>query len=276
MKRYPTFKTSLISAAFGQFASKSFPPFLQKMINKTYTASMRVDLNEFNAPESYPTLNALFTRRLQKARNIESAQTQFISPCDSFITAQGVIEEHCALQIKGHTYRVNDLLGDYCSLAAKQKLEKGHYINFYLSPKDYHRYHVPIDMRIAKAVHIPGHLYPVNVTWLRKVEGLFCENERVILECYTEDAKLFYMVFVGALNVGKMCFTFDETIQTNAKASLQQCYMYDNVWMKKGQELGHFEMGSTIVMLFEKESFKTHVSQDAPIRFGMPLGEALL
>jgi phosphatidylserine decarboxylase len=276
MKRYPIFKTSLISAAFGQFASKSFPPFLQKMINKTYTASMRVDLNEFNAPESYPTLNALFTRRLQKARTIESAQTQFISPCDSFITAQGVIEEHCALQIKGHTYRVNDLLGDYCSLATKQKLEKGHYINFYLSPKDYHRYHVPIDMRIAKAVHIPGHLYPVNVTWLRKVEGLFCENERVILECYTEDAKLFYMVFVGALNVGKMCFTFDKTIQTNAKASLQQYYMYDNLWMKKGQELGHFEMGSTIVMLFEKESFKTHVSQDAPIRFGMPLGEALL
>jgi phosphatidylserine decarboxylase len=276
MKRYPIFKTSLISAAFGQFASKSFPPFLQKMINKTYTASMRVDLNEFNAPESYPTLNALFTRRLQKARDIESAQTQFISPCDSFITAQGVIEEHCALQIKGHTYRVNDLLGDYCSLATKQKLEKGHYINFYLSPKDYHRYHVPIDMRIAKAVHIPGHLYPVNVTWLRKVEGLFCENERVILECYTEDAKLFYMVFVGALNVGKMCFTFDKTIQTNAKASLQQYYMYDNLWMKKGQELGHFEMGSTIVMLFEKESFKTHVSQDVPIRFGMPLGEALL
>ncbi len=226
MKRYPTFKTSLISAAFGQFASKSFPPFLQTMINKIYTASMRVNLNEFNAPESYPTLNALFTRRLQKARDIESAQTQFISPCDSFITAQGVIEEHCALQIKGHTYRVNDLLGDYCSLAAKQKLEKGHYINFYLSPKDYHRYHVPIDMRIAKAVHIPGHLYPVNVTWLRKVEGLFCENERVILECYTEDAKLFYMVFVGALNVGKMCFTFDETIQTNAKASLQHYYRH--------------------------------------------------
>ena len=84
------------------------------------------------------------------------------------------------------------------------------------------------------------------------------------------------MVFVGALNVGKMCFTFDESIQTNAKASLQQCYTYDNLFLKKGEELGHFEMGSTIVMLFEKKSFSIKAHEQCSIRFGMPLGEALL
>jgi len=272
MKRYPTFKTSLISRLFGRFASTVFPPFLQKSINQTYTKRMHVDLSEFNTPESYPTLNALFTRSLQKARAIDECETSFISPCDSFITASGNIAHDTALQIKGHTYRVRTLLGDYCSLAHKNKLEGGNFVNFYLSPKDYHRYHVPINMRITKAVHIPGKLYPVNPKWLQKVNGLFCENERVVLECYTEKNTLFYMVFVGALNVGKMNFTFDASIQTNAKASLQQCYMYPHLFLKKGEELGRFEMGSTIVMLFEKETFSLLAHDNEPIRFGATLG----
>jgi phosphatidylserine decarboxylase len=272
MKRYPTFKTSLISRLFGRFATTAFPPFLQTYINKTYTALMHVDLSEFNTPESYPTLNALFTRSLQKERIIDERVTSFISPCDSFITASGKITHDSALQIKGHTYNVSTLLSDYCSVAHKKKLEGGMFVNFYLSPKDYHRYHVPIDMRIARAFHIPGKLYPVNFTWLQKIKGLFCENERVVLECYTHENRLFYMVFVGALNVGKMNFTFDASIQTNAKASMQNCYMYTNLFVKKGGELGRFEMGSTIVMLFEKESFSLSVYDNEPIRFGETLG----
>ena len=273
MKRYPTFKTSLISRLFGRFASKSFPSFFQTIINKTYTALMHVDLKEFQSPQSYKTLNALFTRQLITPRSFDTAESIFISPCDSFISACGKITDNTALQIKGHSYCVPTLLGDYCALKTKKRLNEGTYLNFYLSPKDYHRYHVPVDMRIAKAIHIPGKLYPVNFTWLRKVEGLFSENERVVLECYTQENKLFYMVFVGALNVGKMCFTFDERIQTNAKVSLQQCYMYENLTLKKGDELGHFQMGSTIVMLFEKESFTCNVPENMSIRFGMSLGE---
>lgn len=276
MQRYPNFKTSLLSRLFGLIASRPFSPSLQKFVNTFYVKATGVCLKEFHPAEHYKTLNALFTRQLLQPRSFDATPSQFISPCDSFISAQGTIDAGCALQIKGHTYCVNALLSDYCSLSNKAKLEKGHYINFYLSPKDYHRYHVPIDMRVAKAIHIPGKLYPVNFTWLKKVEGLFCENERVILECFTPENKLFYMVFVGALNVGKMCFTFDTKIQTNAKSSLQQCYMYQNLFLKKGDELGRFEMGSTIVMFFEKESFKTHATEHKAIHFGMPLGEALL
>lgn len=233
---------------------------------------MGVDLKEFHDASSYPTLNALFTRTLLTQRTFDANDATFISPCDSLISAQGVLTHDVALQIKGHTYSVSRLLGDYCALRTKAKLEDGYYLNFYLSPCDYHRYHVPIDMRIAKAVHIPGKLYPVNFTWLHKIEGLFCENERVVLECYTQENKLFYMVCVGALNVGKMCFTFDERIETNAKASQEQCYMYDALFMKKGDELGHFKMGSTIVMFFEKESFKPSARENGTIRFGDTLG----
>ncbi|KIM09926.1 MAG: phosphatidylserine decarboxylase [Sulfurovum sp. FS06-10] len=273
MQRYLTFKTSILSRLFGCFASTAFPPFFQTLINKTYTKLMNVDLNDFHALESYPTLNALFTRKLLKERVFDISETTFISPCDSFISASGNIAHDRALQIKGHAYTVSTLLSDYCSYAHKKRVESGVFINFYLSPKDYHRYHVPIDMRIAKAVHIPGKLYPVNMTWLRKVNGLFCENERVVLECYTKENALFYMIFVGALNVGKMRFSFDDAIQTNAKASLQQCYMYENLFVKKGEELGRFEMGSTIVMLFEKESFSLLAHDNEPIRFGATLGE---
>ena len=273
MKRYPTFKTSLISRLFGCFASKAFPPFLQTKINKIYVSLMHLDLHAFRPAGTYPTLNALFTRQLEKFRSFDLHQNCFISPCDSFISAVGTISHNLALQIKGHRYEVSSFLSDYVASSHKAKLDGGYYLNFYLSPKDYHRYHVPIDMRITKAVHIPGKLYPVNFTWLRKVEGLFCENERVVLECYTKEEKLFYMVFVGALNVGKMCFHFDASIQTNAKTSLEQFYHYENLFLDKGDELGYFQMGSTIVMLFENESFTPLVRENNAISFGEALGE---
>lgn len=272
MQRYRTFKTSFLSRIFGMFANKEFTSSLQVYINRTYVKLMKLDLSEFEEVSYYQTLNKLFTRNLKISRSLEGTHQSFISPCDSFISACGDIKENLALQIKGFTYDVRGLLGDFIVKKEKDRLDGGSFINFYLSPKDYHRYHAPIDMYIRKAVHIPGKLYPVNLRWLKKVHGLFIENERVVLECYTMEGKLFYMVFVGALNVGKMSFVFDKKIQTNAKGDIQQCYMYDNIKLHKGEELGHFEMGSTIVMLFEKESIELQVKEISSIRFGMNLG----
>lgn len=233
---------------------------------------MNVDLSEFEDIKSYKSLNKLFTRALKVPRVFDESEQTFISPCDSFISACGDIKENLALQIKGFSYNVKSLLGDYIAKKEKDLLNDGTFINFYLSPKDYHRYHSPIDMTISKAVHIPGKLYPVNMKWLKRVKGLFIENERVVLECHTNDNKLFYMIFVGALNVGKMGFTFDKNIQTNAKDSKQKCYVYQDLPIKKGEELGHFEMGSTIVMLFEKESFCLGVKENVHVKFGQTIG----
>ncbi len=275
MKRSKIFKTSLISRLFGRFASHTFSPFFQRIINKTYTSLMHLDLKEFEPYENYPSLNALFTRKLIHPRAFDTQPNVFIAPCDGFVSAMGQIEQDLALQIKGRSYSITTLLSEYISSSNKAKLEKGYYLNFYLSPKDYHRYHVPIDMRIDKAIHISGKLYPVNFKWLHKIDGLFCENERVILECYTKEEKLFYMVFVGALNVGKMCFNFDQNIQTNAKEALEQFYIYENLFLHKGDELGYFQMGSTIVMLFEKESFSPLIEENTQITFAKTLGKAL-
>jgi len=268
MTRKPNFKSSCASRMFGCFASKKFPICVQKIINKTYVKLMKVDLSECSEASSYKSLNALFTRELKIKREIDTNEDSFISPCDSFISECGDIEEQKALQIKGHEYRVRELLSNFVQKEEKDRLIDGKYINFYLSPKDYHRYHVPCDMRVKKAIHVPGKLYPVNFTWLKKIPELFVENERVILECYTKENKLFYMVCVGALNVGKMRFTFDDCIQTNAKSSIEQPYMYDNLWLKKGDELGRFEMGSTIVMLFEKDMVELTCKKYKSIRFG--------
>ncbi|MDD3325092.1 MAG: phosphatidylserine decarboxylase [Sulfurospirillaceae bacterium] len=275
MKRKPTFKTSCISRIFGTFAQKEFPTPIQKIINQTYTKLMHVDLKECDDATSYASLNALFTRKLNVARVLEGNENTFISPCDGFISEAGVAENDQVLQIKGFLYNYKELLGDYIAKENRDKLSNGTYINFYLSPKDYHRYHSPIDMRISKAVHIPGKLYPVNFKWLQKIPSLFIENERVVLECYTKDDKLFYMVFVGALNVGKMRFTFDESIQTNAKTSSQQFYMYKNVELEKGDELGRFEMGSTIVMFFETNSVDLKVKRDTSICFGQSVAQKI-
>ncbi len=272
MQRYPNFKTSSLSRLFGIFASKEFPSVIQRIINKAYVTLMKVDLQEFEEASFYKSLNKLFTRRFKTRRLFNINEKTFISPCDSLISAYGAIEHSTALQIKGFHYNVSHLLGDYISKEQKAKLEGGSFINFYLSPKDYHRYHAPIDMRITKAVHIPGKLYPVNFTWLSKINNLFIENERVVLECYTKENQLFYMVFVGALNVGKIAFSFDASIQTNASTNLQRYYCYDNLKIAKGEELGHFEMGSTIVMLFEKELIHFDLGHVRTVKFGQPIG----
>ncbi len=262
-----SFKSSCASRLFGKFASKEFCSVLQNMINKIYVKLMKVDLREHADTDRYSSLNELFTRALRVPREFEPNEDEFISPCDAFISECGEITDQKALQIKGYSYSVRNLLGYYILKQEKDRLIAGNYLNFYLSPKDYHRYHAPCDMRIKKAVHIPGKLYPVNFTWLKKIPELFIENERVILECYTNDEKLFYMVFVGALNVGKMEFIFDHNIKTNAKSGKEEFYMYDNLYLQKGDELGRFEMGSTIVMFFEKNMVELLCSKNKTIRF---------
>lgn len=267
------FKTSCVSRIFGKFAGHKFPKFFQNFINQTYVKMMHVDLSEFASSQSYESLNALFTRALLKQRPFEADEKTLISPCDAFISEKGKIEGFEALQIKGFSYRVDELLGEHISRENKEALKNGEYLNFYLSPKDYHRYHVPLSMRIEKAVHIPGKLYPVNFKWLHKVPNLFIENERVVLECHTMHDELFYMVFVGALNVGKMSFIFDKNIQTNAKSDAISVYKYENLWLHKGEELGLFEMGSTIVMFFEKEAFTLTCKENEAIKFAQTIGQ---
>lgn len=260
--------TNAISRLFGKFASAEFSESFQYFINRSYVKLLGLDMSEFKNPIEYKSLNKLFTRELQKERQFSKLSSNFIAPTDSFVTQFGTINRSIALQIKGMEYSVSELLGDKIDKSAIGRLEGGNYMNFYLSPKDYHHYHMPYDAKINKAIHFSGKLYPVNIKYLNKQVNLFIENERVVLECETSKGKLFYMVLVGALNVGKMVLNFEPKIETNIEAEGVKFYEYENLNIKKGADLGFFKMGSTVLILSEKDFLNPKLTNLKPVKFG--------
>lgn len=260
--------TSAISQAFGKFASKEFSKPIQNFINKSYVNLMGLDMSEFHNPSTYRSLNALFTRNLREDRKYSMDADDFISPCDSWISECGKLSEEFALQIKGMRYKADDFIGDDFTQEEKNLIHNGTFINFYLSPKDYHRYHIPTNLKVLKAVHIPGKFYPVNIPSLKRKVNLFIENERVVIHCETTSGKRFFMVLVSALNVGVMQVSFEPKIKTNADALKSSAYTYENLHLNKGDDFGCFEMGSTIVIIAEKDTLSLHVDAGDNVKYG--------
>ncbi len=261
--------TNLISQYFGKFAKKEFPSFFQKIINNTYVKIFKIDMSEFRNAKYYKSLTDLFTRELAIPRQIDKDIKSFISPADSFITQAGSLHKDTLFQIKGMEYSVEDLLTYYCS-DNFDKLYNASYMNFYLAPSDYHRYHAPIDCKIKKLIHVPGKLYPVNIKYLNKELDLFVQNERVILECVANKKK-FFMVFVGALNVGQMVFTFEPRVETNKNTKDINVITYEDLEVAKGDTLGYFKMGSTVVMVWEKDSVELENLENKKIKYGQKI-----
>ena len=263
--------TSVISQYFGKFASKEFPSGIQCFINTAYVKLMGLDMHEFREPCSYETLNKLFTRALEKPRVLPKDEKVFISGVDALITDAGTIKEGKAYQIKGMSYSIKELFGTYHQDAAA-KVEGGEFINFYLSPKDYHRYHIPMRLKVNSLTHIPGKHYPVNFPLLRNKMDLFIENERVVIECEDEKGRTQVLVLVAALNVGQMVVTFEEKVRTNSEIREPVHYTYEDLWVEKGAFFGWFEMGSTILTFSEKGSIVPEIAINQKVSFGDVLG----
>jgi len=266
--------TSLLSRGFGKFASKSFSPKVQTFINKSYVKLMGLDMSSFKDPSEYETLNKLFTRAFVISPKISEDETLLISGVDALITDFGEIKEGKAYQIKGMQYPIEELFGAYHQDAV-EKVEGGEFINFYLSPKDYHRYHLPMNLKIHALTHIPGKLYPVNFPLLRNKKELFIENERIIIECEDDKGRCQILVLVGALNVGKMVVTFEDNICTNSNIREPKHYTYTNLSLKRGELFGWFEMGSTILTFSQKDSIATSIEINQKVSFSDILGTVL-
>ena len=266
--------TSFVSLGFGKFASKAFPSFVQNIINKSYVKLMGLNMSEFKAPKEYKTLNKLFTRAFEIPRSISEDKTELLSGVDALITDAGTITEGKAYQIKGMEYKISELFGENHQDAV-EKVEGGEFINFYLSPKDYHRYHSPMALKILSLTHIPGKLYPVNFPLLRKKKDLFIENERVIISCLDKKGNTQILVLVGALNVGKMRVTFEKNIETNSDIREPQHYSYEDLWLERGEMFGWFEMGSTILTFSQKGSIVPKVSINQKVSFADVIGKIL-
>ena len=266
--------TSVLSQLFGRFASHRFPAIVQHTINAAYVRFLGLDMREFDAPACYESLNALFTRALKRQRRLPEDPEALISPVDARITDYGTIEKGRAYQIKGMAYDIASLFGEYHQAAAEW-VEGGTFVNFYLSPKDYHRYHMPTDLKVVAMTHIPGKLYPVNIPLLTRKPSLFVENERVVIECTDMFGRIHVLVLVGALNVGKMIVSFEPALRTNTDVTEAKHYRYDDkeIVLTRGELLGWFEMGSTVVMFSQKDAVVLETALNRKVRFGDRIGK---
>lgn len=257
--------TNLISRVFGKFASHAFPQSIQAMINKSYVRLFGIDLSEFDEARNYPTLNHLFVRELKIKRFIDMQKGTWISPTDSLVISKGRVEHNLALQIKGMSYGVSEFLGEVVD-------GEYSYLNLYLSPKDYHRYHAPCDLEVLEVRYFGGELLPVHQKSLLKNHNLFIRNERVVVIARDERGEKFFYVAIGALNVGQMILHFEPRLHTNATANTNTVYTYNEpIKIKKGCEMGMFKMGSTIVLVAKNVEFDVGVGEK--VKFGMKIGD---
>ncbi|MCI6218118.1 MAG: phosphatidylserine decarboxylase [Helicobacter sp.] len=256
------FLSNICSRIFGSFAKTCFPTPIQEFINSVYVRIFRINLDEFETTR-FKNLNALFTRRLKTKRTFDMSPTQLISPTDSLITESALTTEGKALQIKSMQYSISELLGENldCDFF---------YLNFYLSPRDYHRYHAPCDLEIEEIRYFGGCLRPVNMPSLMRVQNLFVKNERIVVKAKMPNGKKIYFVAIGALNVGSIIFHCEPKIKTNAKRA-NQTYTYATpIKVAKGDELGMFEMGSTIVLFIQ--DFTPNVATQQIVKFAQNIG----
>ena len=261
--------------AFAGFVASRERGWVTTEIIRRFVAKYRVNMDEALNSDiaSYLTFNDFFTRALKPgARPLAAAE--LVSPVDGAISQFGAIEKDQIFQAKGHSYSTTALVGGDAALAAHY--QDGHFATLYLSPRDYHRIHMPCDGRLVRMVYVPGELFSVNPVTARGVPGLFARNERVV--CVFESARgPFVLVLVGATIVGSIATVWHCVVNPPRGKDVRQ-WDYPNeptsaIRLKQGEEMGRFLLGSTVVMLFPK----------APLRFNpewapgreIRLGEAM-
>ena len=239
-----------------------------------FVGRYHVNMAEAADPDirSYATFNDFFTRALkQGARPL--APAAFICPVDGAISQFGPIEKDQIFQAKGHSYSTTALVGGDRDLAAQ--FAHGSFATIYLSPRDYHRIHMPCDGRLTRMIYVPGDLFSVNPVTARGVPGLFARNERVV--CVFESAHgPFVLTLVGATIVGSMATVWHGLVNPPRSSDIREWHYEDRqIELKKGDEMGRFLLGSTVVMLFRKDAlqFNPQWAASLPVRMGEVMGD---
>ena len=222
---------------------------------------------------SYSSFNTFFTRHLNPAlRPITSDSDAVASPVDGVINEIGELKGETILQAKKHCYMVADLLGG--NSEQTKSFQEGAYFTAYLAPKDYHRIHMPINGGLLEMTHIPGHLFSVNPFSVQTIPRLFARNERVVCLFKTQVGPM-AVVIVGAILVGSIKTVWHGTVtSTTQRAVSVWDYREKNINLMQGDELGHFEMGSTVILLFpfHRVRWESHCQTNSRIFFGEKIG----
>lgn len=245
---------------------------------KTFIRLFNVDMSTASNPDpaSYATFNAFFTRELNaQARPIAPGDNEIASPADGTISALGDIENGQIFQAKGRDYTLASLLANDEQLI--EKFQEGKFATVYLSPRDYHRLHMPLTGTLVSQTHIPGRLFSVGPHTVRRVPNLFARNERVVATFET-DIGLMSLILVGAINVAAIETVWHGLITPpqGKQVSRLNYADADAITLTKGEEMGRFNMGSTIIVLLEnKARWRLDMQPGDSIRMGQFFGQTL-
>ena len=262
----------LLTVLAGKFAGARLGGLTAAVIRR-FVTRYGVNMREAANPDiaSYASFNEFFTRPLREgARPL--ADADFICPVDGAISQFGAIEHDSIFQAKGHSYTTTALVGGDADLAAQ--FADGSFATLYLSPKDYHRIHMPCAGSLQRMIYVPGELFSVNPTTARGVPGLFARNERVVC-VFDSELGPFVLTLVGATIVGSMATVWHGVVNPPRSCSIREWH-YDGqqIALQKGQEMGRFLLGSTVVMLFPKDTLKFNPEWEPAkaIRMGEAMG----
>jgi phosphatidylserine decarboxylase len=251
---------------------------LKNLVGRWFIRHFEVNMTEAIEEDitAYPDFNSFFTRALKpEVRPLATEANAVLCPVDGAVSQAGKIDGDAIFQAKGHSYSLNTLLGN--SDSWRDKFQNGLFATLYLSPRDYHRIHMPLTGTLEQVIHVPGRLFSVNPATTRKVPGLFARNERVACLFNTEHGPM-GMVLVGAINVASIETVWQGVITPPAGKRIQSWdYSNKDVVLKAGEEMGRFNMGSTVILLFGPEQVKwvNSVMAEAPVRMGGWLGTTI-
>lgn len=255
-----------------------FAPFKNLHI-RWFIKQFNINMDEAkqSEPTVYPTFNHFFTRELREdARNIVSGEMQIACPVDGVVSQSEAINDGRIYQAKGHDYTLKALFGGDPQLT--ETFQKGCFSTIYLSPRDYHRIHMPCDAKLMQMQHVPGRLFSVNNASAKVIPGLFARNERVVTLFETQHGPM-AMVLVGAIFVGSIETTWHGVVTPPSRHNVKQ-WLYEGesqVNFKKGEEMGRFNMGSTVIVLFANPEvkFAENIQAGEPVQLGQLLAEQL-
>ena len=239
---------NLWSRAVGAAAHAPLPRSVAQLSVRAFARMYSVEVEEAEHPiEEFANLGEFFVRRLRLgARPIDRRPGVAVSPADGRILNFGYIQDSTLIQAKGRDFRVEELLADTDDA---DRFRHGAWVTVYLSPRDYHRVHHPLEGEVHRARHVPGHLWPVNRLAVENIDDLFCVNERLITFVRGPAGEV-ATVMVGATSVGHITAAYDDRLETNRGGSGSVRNYDAPIVVSRGDELGVFHLGSTAIVLF--------------------------
>ena len=264
-----------LSRLAGRLAACEAPWRRDRLIRR-FVAAYGVDLSEAaRGIGEFTSFNDFFTRELKPgARALADAQQFILSPADGAVSQLGPIAAGRIIQAKGRDYAVAEILG--CSASEAARFEGGSFMTIYLSPRDYHRVHMPAAGMLAATSYIPGDLFSVNVATAAGVDRLFARNERLACRFDGPDGH-FASIMVGAMIVAGIDTVWPNTFRTHASAPVHEDFAGAGPSFAAGDEMGRFYLGSTVVLLFEpgRVAWREGLKADDPLRMGEAIARRL-